>query len=147
MNWGHKIAIAISIFIAFMVGTVIWAFQQDVNLVAENYYEEEIAYQKQIDKIKNTNRLLEKPTVNYRNVDDIVELVFPQRLLNKKIKGELHFFRPSDFKKDRKFELQLDEEGKQFISVATLQPGSWKVKLRWNDLDKEYFDEVNIYIQ
>lgn len=147
MNWGYKIAISIFIFIAFMASVVIWAFKQDVNLVAENYYEEEIAYQQQIDKIKNTNKLVEKPYLNYRNIDDIVELVFPQRLLTKKISGELLFFRPSDFKKDRKFDLQLDENGKQFISVASLQPGSWKVKLHWNDLDKEYFDEVSIYIQ
>jgi len=147
MNWGHNIAISIIIFIAFMVGTVIWAFQQDVNLVAENYYEEEIAYQEQIDKIKNTNRLLEKPTINYRNVDDIVELIFPRRLIEKKVSGELHFFRPSNFKQDRKFEIKLDENGKQYINIATLQPGSWKVKLRWNDLEKGYFDEVSIFVQ
>ena len=147
MNWGHKIAIAIFIFIAFMVGVVIWAFNQDVNLVAKNYYEEEIAYQQQIDKIRNTRRLLHKPGLQYRPEDDIVELLFPERLLGKTVTGEIHFFRPSDFKKDKIFEIDLNDAGRQYISVAALSAGSWKVKLRWSDQEKEYFDEVSIFIQ
>lgn len=146
MNWGVKIAIGLSIFMGITIAMVIYSFQQDVHLVAEDYYKQEIAYQDQIEKIRNTQKLPEKPAIRYRNVDNIVEITFPTAFLSKKIRGEVVFFRPSNAGMDKKYEIKLDESGKQYINVASLINGNWKVKISWNDLNLDYYDEKDIFI-
>lgn len=147
MHWGKMIFLSVFVFIAFMVWMLIYAFQQEVNLVAEDYYKQEIAYQQQIDKIKNSKRLLEEPKITYRSLDDIVILQYPKLLAKSKVTGELLFFRPSSAKLDKSFVIKLDEEGKQYINVSTLPAGNWKVKLTWSDIDKEYYLEKSVFIQ
>ncbi|MGB1317661.1 MAG: FixH family protein, partial [Flavobacteriales bacterium] len=53
MNWGWGISIFYGSFVVFMLGMVTLAFQQDFDLVADDYYEQEIAYQGRIDQMNN----------------------------------------------------------------------------------------------
>jgi hypothetical protein len=54
MNWGYKIAITFILFGALIIFMVVKSFQQNIDLVTDDYYQEELKYQQQIDKLENT---------------------------------------------------------------------------------------------
>ena len=52
MNWGNKIMLSFSVFVAIIITMVVVSMKQDVFLVSEDYYDKEVKYQNQIDKMK-----------------------------------------------------------------------------------------------
>ena len=75
-NWGTGIFISIA---SFMIITIILTFvfmNQRVDLVANDYYEKTLTYQKQIDTYKRTAKLKEMVSFNYAG--DEINLSFPR---------------------------------------------------------------------
>jgi hypothetical protein len=147
MNWGNRLTLVIGVFMALMAAMVIYSFRQELNMVTDNYYEKDLRYQEQIDRITNTKHLIDKPTAVYRSADKIIAVHFPQNMMHKRIKGELHLFRPSDNKMDITYAISLDERGSQFIDASLYSKGEWIIKLSWSDQYLEYYDEINIFIR
>ncbi len=139
MNWGKSIFIFYSLFVIALLSFVVFSFSVDVNLVAEDYYQQEIAYEDQIARIKNTKSLDETPTITLKN--NVVVLSFPAEL---KPKGRIHFFRPSDVSMDRKIAIALGADGTQPIDFSTQEAGKWIVKITWAQENKEYYQEFII---
>ncbi|UXX78488.1 FixH family protein [Reichenbachiella carrageenanivorans] len=139
MNWPRSIILAFVLFAGLVITMVVISMKHEVNLVAHNYYEEELAYQDQIDRIQNFNDLADKPTIIRRGEEIIV--TFPIHLASEIQSGEIHFFRPSDNSIDKKIELKLDQAYSQSFPTNGLGKGLWKTKLRWKSNDKEYFSE------
>lgn len=144
MNWGKSIVLAFVLFAGVIITMVYISMQHDVNLVAVNYYEEELAYEDQLNRIRNFESLSSKPTVK-RDGSQIV-LSFPSEVANQMKNGEIHFFRPSDYKSDRKIEIKLDHQYRQVFPVSLFGNGLWKTKLNWESGDKEYFFEQKIVL-
>ena len=62
-TWGHGIVVALGLFISFIL-YLIFVFpigKQNSELVTENYYEDELSYQKVIDAKNNAATLTAKP--------------------------------------------------------------------------------------
>jgi len=62
INWGTGIVIAMVLFMAFILQYVyrVSVYEKyDHHLVADDYYKDELNYQKQIDKESNANNLKE----------------------------------------------------------------------------------------
>lgn len=144
MNWGWKIAIVLAIYMTGIISVVWYSMTLDVNLVAEDYYQQELAYEEQIDRMKNSEALENRPTVKFSSDRNYVVLTFPKELSPEN--GRITFFRPSDFTQDRKFKLELDVENQQGFVAASLKPGLWKAKLVWEKDGKSYYDEFVIVI-
>lgn len=144
MNWGKGIAVVYISFVVLVLGLVIYFMTQDVDLVTHKYYDEEIKYQAQIERIKRTNELTEKPLLEIENQS--LKLVFPKNLLDKHIEGTINFYRPADQSKDFSVHIDLEHDGIQNINSNKLQPGLWKVKLSWNCSGEEYYDEQVIHL-
>jgi hypothetical protein len=139
MNWGKSIFLFYSLFVLALLTVVYFSFTQDVNLVAEDYYQQEIVYEDQIIRIKNTEGLKNKPSVVLKN--NYLELSFPLEL---KPKGTILLYRPSDASKDRRIAIALGASGTQQIDFSTQDAGLWKAKLNWKQGDIEYFQEFII---
>jgi nitrogen fixation protein FixH len=144
MNWGWKIAIFMGIYMTGIISVVWFAMSEDVNLVTENYYQQELAYEEQILRLRNTKGLAQKPTFNFSSNKKYVVLTFPEGLIPDN--GKITLYRPSDFTQDRKFKLDLDEANQQGFVTASLMPGLWKAKLQWEQGDKSFFQEFIIVI-
>ena len=144
MNWGWKIAIVLGIYMTGIISVVWYAMSVDVNLVAEDYYQQELAYEEQILRMENTEGLDEKPTFDFSADKKFVVLTFPQGLIPDN--GKITLYRPSDFTQDRKFKLDLDEANQQGFVTVSLMPGLWKAKLQWQQEGKSYFQEFVIVI-
>jgi len=141
MSWGYGITFLYLGFVAFIITLVITTFQHDVNLVAKDYYKKEIAYQEEIDKQKNTLEAPEK--IQFTKQEGKLGIIFPEETK----KGEIHFFRPSDYKKDFKMHINLDAQSQQWIATNALEKGLWRVKIDWTSEGKNYFVEERIIVK
>ena len=145
ISWGNGIVIAFGVFMSINVLTAVYLMNQDVNLVSEDYYDEEIKYQQQIDRMERTSRLEKEQIVSFDG--SIVKIKIPKSVLSKKLTGEIYFYRPSDSKSDIKIPLITDTSGVQVIPVERMEKGLWTIKVNWLSIGKEYFSEDRILIR
>lgn len=139
MNWGTRIAIGYGTFVVFILALVVLAFRQDFDLVADDYYEQEIAYQGRIDQL--TNAKTDQQKVQVFADAEAVKLSFPSSVTDVKV----HFFRPSDDTKDVLLEeAKVDSE----ISVPATEfiAGKYLVKVEWQANGKTYFQEDDLFL-
>jgi len=139
MNWGTRIAIGYGAFVVFMLGLVVMAFQQDFDLVADDYYEQEIAYQGRIDQMNNANTDNQRVVVS--ESAEGYQLAFSEKAEEVKI----HFFRPSDDTKDVLLEEAVVES---VLTVPSNQliTGKYLVKVEWKANGKTYFQEDDLFV-
>ncbi len=141
MNWGYRIFFSFVIFIGIIITMVVISMKQDVNLVAEDYYKQEIAYQDQIERIKRTNALEKQPEVSYNPQTRMVTIdVFTDGIES----GKVHFFRPSDANRDRQLDFPEGGHGKMVVPVEGWLNGLWQVKMQWSVAGSEYYAEKTI---
>lgn len=146
MNWGWKIFILYTGFVALTLMMVFFTMNQDVFLVADDYYKQEIEYQGQIDKITNA-RTLEKPLeIQYDSLGRALTLTYPPDQVTRGIAGEVNFFRPSDARMDKLYMLKPNSKGTQTFSLQDFNRGKWRVKIQWSSMGVSYYEEKEIYI-
>lgn len=139
MNWGHGLTILIVSFVLFMVSLVVICMRQDnIHLVTQNYYEEEIKYQQQIEKMANASDL-DRKVFSYHAQDRTVDLNLPVGAV-----GTLHLFRPSDARLDQKFQVERERGTPVSVDLGHLQQGYWKMIFTWKEGNKEYYLEEKI---
>ncbi|OEJ99793.1 FixH family protein [Roseivirga misakiensis] len=146
MNWGNKIVVAFIGFVGVLFTMVYVSVNTDFNLVEEDYYEKELAYEDQIQRIKNHNELAQKPTFKINRSTFQVELAFPDQLVDSIVEGQVMFYRPNTDRYDKEIPLKFNEEGKLLIDVSTYPVGAWKLKINWSDREKEYYKEIAFVI-
>jgi len=141
MDWGKGIILTLAAFAVLMLSMVaICVKQDDIHLVTQNYYEEEIKYQDQIDKMINASQL-DYEVLSFDGQLKIIDLHLPAGA-----KGTLHLFRPSDARLDKKIDFDITDTDVNSIDVKTLKPGYWRVKLSWTENGKAYYHEKKINI-
>jgi len=145
-SWGKGI---IALYGFFMLGVALMVYisvTRQIDLVTPNYYEKEIKYQQQIDKINNTVKLEHKLITEM--IPGNFVIIFPDDTIEERpLTGEITFYRPSDAKKDFKIPLAPGIDLKQFINTDKLEKGLWKVSIDWNKNGVDYFSEEKIVIQ
>ncbi|UZR93229.1 FixH family protein [Chondrinema litorale] len=144
-HWGYGIALFFSSFVAFILFAVFSSTKENIHLVTEDYYAEELAYQNRIDEIKNTNSLNSR--VSMRMINEALEISFPTDMVGKDLEGSIYLFRPSDSGLDKQFDIAINEEGLQQINTDKITKGYYRVKLEWEMDGKSYFVEEPFYIQ
>ena len=144
-NWGNRLAIFIILYVLIMIGFIFFFVSQKVNLVEENYYPKEQAFQQQIEKQKNSAFLTEN--IDIQESKEGINIVFPKIDSNDSIQGKITFYRPSDPEKDVNFQIQPDTSLSQFISYDKLFSGKYKLQIDWELNNVQYFFEKVIVIQ
>ncbi|WP_323757327.1 FixH family protein [Roseivirga sp.] len=146
MNWGAKIVISFVCFVGLLVTMVYVSVSTDFYLVADNYYEQELDYESQIQRMKNVNSLAEKPDFKLVRIESKAELRFPLSVMKAMEEGKISFFRSANARMDKEFDLVFDETGLQIFDTKKLASGAWKVKIEWKSKGTEYYQEFNIVI-
>ena len=142
-NWGIGITVFYISFMIVVVAVAIFASAQKIDLVSPDYYWQELGYQKHIEKMGRTNELSQQILFNYEN--GIVKIKFPGQFSYHQISGKVHFFRPSDLKRDFMVNIQPSEQNVQLISTTKLIRGFWRVKIYWAAAGKSYFNEDSFF--
>ena len=144
--WPYAVVAGLLLFMGYIVYFVFLAMRQDVDLVSKDYYEQEIAYQEQIDRVKRTQALGDV-MLDYNVQDEKILLQMPSTYKGKNLSGVIVFFRPSDDKLDKQLQMQLGRDQSQLIEVADLEPGLWKVRVSFSDGEEAYYTEKTIQIR
>lgn len=144
MSWGIKITVLYTGFVILISSMVIISSSNKSELVAADYYEQELNYQQRIDAMTNEKKL--KTTIDYRLTDTCIVLRFPGADIAKDFKGEVLLFRPSDASQDLRLKLAFDGHGEQSIPKRSLSKGIYKMCLSWKNNGTAYYKESIINI-
>lgn len=144
ISWGTGVVIAFVLFISFILGLVIIMSTDDTyeyDLVAKDYYKDELEYQQRIDKLNNAKKLSQDMTI--RTTKEGVFIDFPTSIEANKIKGTIYLYRPSNKVLDVTLPISLTEHA-QFISYKTLIGGRWNIQVSWSVSNEEYLFQHSI---
>ena len=125
------------------IGSAIFTANLDYFLVSEEYYQEGIEYQAQIDKVQRTNDLSESVNWKYDSTLQMVQFKYPENLSS----GKIVFYRPSNSNLDRFVKIVKDQNNLQTIKIGTWQKGFWKIKVDWQMNEENYYNEGSIDIK
>ncbi|HVY71084.1 MAG TPA: FixH family protein [Verrucomicrobiae bacterium] len=126
-------------FAIFTVTAVISLSRHKMDLVRGDYYEEEIRYQQQLDRINRTRPVLEPTTITYDAARQVITFALPKSQLGNRVSGRLRLYRPSNEKLDREIKLEIGDDGSQRLDASQLQPGLWKVRVYWSAGGQDYY--------
>lgn len=139
-NWGHGIFLTIIICSSGILLLVYLSYQQKIDLVTEEYYPKELVYEDQISKIKNSNALAEKISIERKN--DSLLLTFPKIAVTAdSIKGEIWFYFPSDKAEDKKMKIEPSENFIQSINLSNFKAGKYEIIFDWRVEQTKYFQK------
>lgn len=151
MNWGKSIILVFVLFAGF-IGTMVYQMtRQHIDLVSDNYYQNEIDYQQHIDRVNNARLgslpggptgLNSSATMTYQPDQQQVVFVLPNALQ----KGEITFYRPGDRRQDFRVTIPAEHPVRQIIPTKTLAKGNWRVQFSWSDGQREYYKEEQIFL-
>jgi nitrogen fixation protein FixH len=137
-NWAKGIVLGMLAFMAFILYMVITmstdeAYRHD--LVTEEYYAKEMAYQTEIDAETNTNKL--STPITGKKTDAGWSLCFPEELTTKNVSGKVFLYRPSNQQLD--FELPMKLSGRNLlIPDNRLIDGRWNITVAFTYENKDY---------
>lgn len=141
-NWGWNIVLVLGLFMTMIVVMVVKSVQTKVDLVTQDYYSDEIAYQEQIDKVENAENL--EGSFTWKRVEGGIEILFPEALDGADFKGTAFLYRPSDKNLDSELTIDGLTNNTLFISSENLIAGKWTVKVDGVSGDKKYYFEQRI---
>jgi hypothetical protein len=138
-NWGWGIAIFYSSFVVFMLLLVWYSTKMKTELVTADYYNKELKYQEQLDKIKRAGKLSEP--VRWTVENNKVTLSFPTEVKTKNAKAEVLFYRPNSSAGDFNVSCVADSTGTCQISSEKFRHGVYKIEVDWSADNNTYYTE------
>ncbi len=143
MNWGNRLLLVFIVFGAGMFFLVYKSMSTNYDLVETDYYKQELRYQQIIDASAAADSL-SAPVSFYQTVQGI-QMQLPAEMKGQPLTGEVFFYCAYDKKKDKKFQLQADEQASQLFT--NISSGDYTVKIRWAKSGKEYYTEKNLTVK
>jgi hypothetical protein len=145
ISWGVGITVSIIVFMLISVMFIYIAFNQDVNLVRDDYYEAEVKYNETMEKVKRTSALVDKLKISV--IENNIQLQFPKISKSENINGNILLYRPSERNKDLSITIRPDSNYLQTINTANMLSGMWKVKVDWTADSISYLNDDIIMVQ
>jgi hypothetical protein len=143
MNIEKWVVVAFVLFAAFIATLVVICMRQNISLVSKNYYQEELAFENHIQRVKNASSLEHKPEIKLVDHELHVSFVDFRKIEN----GKLILFCPSNDKMDRQFAVEQLASTSQTFELNGAQPGMYKAKLYWTMNKKEFYVEEIVNLQ
>jgi nitrogen fixation protein FixH len=143
--WPIAIVTFFIVFAMFIATFIAWATHQREDLVAANYYENEVRYQQQLDRMNQTQPLAAQVAVRYDAAQHSIVITLPVAQ-TREAAGRIYLYRPSDARLDRDVQLAVNPEGVQHLNARGLRAGLWKVRVQWSANGKDYFVERSVLV-
>ncbi|WP_299315259.1 FixH family protein [uncultured Aquimarina sp.] len=138
INWGTAIVLVFIGFISFILFFVIRMntdkkFEHD--LVTEDYYKQELAFQEEINAEKNAKAL--KNNIFIKKVSEGLLITFPKDINFEKLSGTISLYRPSNKKLDFQVPIKL-HSSELLIPQNKLIEGRWNITVNWEHENTSY---------
>ncbi len=143
-NWGTGVVLAFIGFISFIMYFVIsMNFNEKYNhdLVTEDYYKVELAFQNEINKLNNTKSLEEN--ISWTKTSEGLFIKFPKNFDSKNITGKVFLYRPSNKHLDFETPISLSESY-LLVPDKRLLGGRWNITIDWKYDGKAYLYKASI---
>lgn len=145
--WPYAVIVTFVLFASYIGFMVSRAMRTSVDLVSPDYYQQELRYQQRMESVARTQALPAPVQVRYERTTQRLTLQLPSALARQAVRGELHFFRPSDQQLD--FTLPFAPAGdpaRQELSTARLAAGYWRLQVDFTAGGQPYFIEKELSI-
>ena len=145
LNWGTGIVIAFGLFMTFILFFVFKVqsnSKYDNELVTENYYQQELKVQGNIDRASNANALVDKVRID--KVPEGIQIAFPKDFDYTAITGNVSLYRPSNQKLDAEMEISLSSSN-LLIPKSNLVGSLWDITVEWEYKGVQYRNKQSVY--
>jgi nitrogen fixation protein FixH len=146
LNWGFGVIVAFVGFISFIMYFVISMSSNNKyshDLVASDYYKQELNYQKKIDATKNAKNL--KENIKIERVKKGLKIVFPKEFNAKNIKGKVFLYRPSNKQLDFEMPIAVSDSSYLLMPDKRLLDGRWNIIVDWTYNEQSYLFKKEIF--
>jgi hypothetical protein len=144
--WPLGIIVTFVLFITGTVGLIVMACSQRADLVSADYYEKELNFQGQIDRVERTRRAASQASVAYDVAGNCITISLPGNRAQLEVTGRIELYRPSASGMDRTVKLEPDANGVQRLDATGLAPGLWKVRVSWTVEHQDYFLDQKVVV-
>lgn len=139
-NWGTGITVSLVAFVGMMAWFATRAVNNSEELVTEDYYKQEIAYQSEIDRLERTRT--DGREVEVEVSADALHLRFAAGVRS----ASVALMRPSDMRADRAFSITPDPAGMFALDTRGLVKGFYQLRIEWTDEGGERLSERTIVL-
>jgi len=139
MNWGNKIAV---LYIGFviMIGFLVYkSTQQNTDLVSDDYYKKEIAYQQIIDANANNKALATNPLIMHN--EQFIHIQFPSTLHDQLITGIIELYNAANAKNDTSISFSTSNDSVS-IALNNIKKGNYTAKIQYASERINYYSET-----
>ena len=146
LNWGFGVVLAFIGFISFIMYFVISMSADNKyshDLVANDYYKQELNFQKNIDATKNAKNL--KENIKIERVKEGLKIIFPKELNAEKIKGKVFLYRPSNKQLDFEMLIAISDSSYLLMPDKRLLDGRWDIIVDWTYNQQSYLFKKEIF--
>ncbi len=142
--WPYGIVAAFLIFCSFMIGFAVYSSQHKTELVADDYYDQEIQYQQVIDGKKRLSTLSRPVKVTASAEQILIEI--PDELMQAD-SGHIRFYRPSNENWDFRAEWVVFQAGSYSLPASDFVSGPYQLVMQAYKDGDLYFHEQRITIE
>jgi len=147
-RWNPWPVSIIAFFVVALIGCgtfVVFCSRHPADLVASDYYEQEVRFQGQIDRIQRTQQQAALTSVTYEAANRQIIIALASTPAEK-VTGQVQLYRPSAASLDKALKLEPDASGVQTIEAGNLSAGLWKVRVSWRAGGQDYYVEQSVVI-
>ena len=131
--------LAFVVFISGTIALIVLAGSRRSDLVSADYYDQEMRYQEQLDRLRRTTDLGAEAAVAYDPAERRINISVPATHVGRIVNGTIQLYRPSSAALDSRLPLTPDDRGRQTLDARELQPGLWSIRVSWTVDGREYF--------
>ncbi|WP_298317379.1 FixH family protein [uncultured Aquimarina sp.] len=138
VNWGTAIVLVFIGFISFILYFVVRMNtdkKYEHDLVTEDYYKQELAFQNEINAEQKGNAL--QNNVEVKKIAEGLLVLFPKDKNYTKLSGTISLYRPSNKKLDFKIPIML-QSSEILVPQNKLIEGRWNITVNWNYENTSY---------
>lgn len=146
INWGTAIVIAFAGFIGFIMYFIVSMStnsKYEHDLVVEDYYQQELKFQNEINKEKNAKKL--SKNITWKKTEQGIIVTFPSELNEKNINGKVFLYRPSNKALDFEIPISLSNHN-LLIPDNNLLGGRWNITIDWSYNNEAYLSKKKLFI-
>ncbi|MBO0935430.1 FixH family protein [Fibrella sp. HMF5335] len=137
MSWGKAIILIFILFAGF-IGTLVYLMHRErIDLVRDDYYQDEIAYQRQINRVVNARHIDVTTIIQYVPTRHEIRLNLPDSLRH----GTFLLYRPADRRHDVRLALTATTPTVSTIAMQEKPGGLWRAQLTWSNGQRDFYTD------
>ena len=143
VNWGAGIAVLYMGFVVMILLLVGMSASQKIDLVTDQYYEEELRFQDKINKTNHAKALIDP--LAWEVTEQGIHINYPESFRENNLTGTIKLYCPSDNTKDRTFPIKSTNHTQQ-IAASDLHSGRYYLQIDWQNGKETYWNEGVVVI-